>query len=125
MRRLRVAGFWSDRIGRGAAQFRDFVSHGQRDEAVLEFDEGARYARGLVRRRHHRLQHARPLLKLRFALKISSTGGGYNITSFWNLTPWFPPRHDGAFYHLNLDCESSRTDRDKWLTFKSRADDFT
>ena len=82
MRRLRVAGFWSDRIGRGAAQFRDFVSHGQRDEAVLEFDEGARHSRGLVRRRHHRLQHARPLLKLRFALKISSTRGGYKITSF-------------------------------------------
>ena len=41
------------------------------------------------------------------------------------LTPWFPPRHGGAFYHLSLKCESSRRDRDKRLTFKSRAYDST
>ena len=41
------------------------------------------------------------------------------------LTPWFPPRHGGAFSTLNLDCESSRRDRDKRLKSKSRAYDFT
>ena len=44
---------------------------------------------------------------------------------FRNLTPWFPPRHGGAFYHLNLDCKGSRRDRDKRLTPKSRAYDST
>ena len=42
-----------------------------------------------------------------------------------SLTPWFPPRHGGAFSTLNIDCESSRRDRDKRLKFKSRAYDFT
>ena len=37
------------------------------------------------------------------------------------LTLWFPPRHGGADTTLNLDCESSRQDRDKRLAFESRA----
>ena len=36
----------------------------------------------------------------------------------FHLTPWFPPRHGGAFSTLNLDCESSRRDRDKRLNPK-------
>ena len=45
----------------------------------------------------------------------------YFFLNNYLLTPWFPPHHGDALTTLNLDCESSRRDRDKRLTAKNRA----